>query len=56
MSWLVLRAIDVFLEYDRIRVLGVWEQRASDLFDKYVEIIEIWCNIGKRQISDVTAA
>jgi hypothetical protein len=31
-------------------------KRAMEIFDKYVEIIEIWCKIGKRQISDVTAA
>jgi len=26
------------------------------IFDKYVEIIKTWCNIEKRQISDVAAA
>jgi hypothetical protein len=31
-------------------------KRAMEIFDKYVEIIKIWCKIGKRQISDVTAA
>ncbi|MEG4201779.1 hypothetical protein [Microcoleus sp. Pol12A5] len=27
-----------------------------EIFDRYVKIFEIWCNIRKRQISDVTAA
>ncbi|MGB8686203.1 MAG: hypothetical protein WCD53_02500 [Microcoleus sp.] len=56
MSWLVLRAIDLVLEYPVARVLGMWEQRAMEIFEKSVEIIKIWCKIKKGQISDVTAA
>ena len=64
MSWMMLRAIDLVLDYPAVKSFGDVGKRAIPYgiaslqgnFEKYVEIIKIWCNMEQCQISDVTAA